>query len=378
MSYSTQVENMTKYLYQHSRWPNFVWDDNELSGLLKKVNNELVKLNKLVENLGFSEKGQAQLDALVSDVLKSSEIEGELLNMEQVRSSVARQLGLDVAGLVASGRDVDGVVKMMVDATSNYKEILSRERLFAWHKDLFPDAKRHRIIIGDWRDDSTGPMQVVSGPIGKGKVHYEAPAAKLVDKEMAAFLKWFNKNDKTDAILKAGIAHLWFVTVHPFEDGNGRIARAITDMQLTRADKNHRRFYSMSAQIMAKRKDYYLVLEETQKNNLDITHWLVWFLERLAEAIIECYYKINRVLEKSRFWVKYANVPINERQRLMINKLYGDFFGSLTSTKWAKIVKCSHDTALRDIKDLIDKGILQQEAGGGRNTGYALAGEKKK
>lgn len=364
---------MSRYIYQHSQWPQFTWDDNAIAAHLAKAKAGLKELDASVSSIGFRERDSTFLNTLTADVLKSSEIEGEMLNMEQVRSSVARHLGMDIAGLVPSDRHVDGIVEMMIDATRNADNLLTKQRLFTWHKGLFPSAaERRRIIVGKWRNDSTGPMQVVSGAMGREKVHYQAPVAKTLEKEMSKFLQWFNGNEPTDNLVKAAIAHLWFVTLHPFEDGNGRIARAIADMQLSKQGQGHRRFYSMSAQIRTERKAYYTILEKTQKGTMDITGWLIWFLSCLNSAVLQSVKTINRVVEKAAFWDRHNNTPVNERQRLMLNKLYDDFYGKLTTSKWAKMAKCSHDTALRDIKDLMDKAILKQEKAGGRSTGYVL------
>ena len=324
--------------------------------------------------LGFALKQEAFLETLTLDVLKTSEIEGAFLHPEQVRSSVARHLGMDIAGLIPSDRDVDGVVEMMLDATRAYQKPLTTDRLFDWHAALFPTGRSgmYKIKVGQWRDDEKGPMQVVSGGIGKEYVHFQAPDAALLDKEMRLFTDWFNDSQALDPVLKAGIAHLWFVTIHPFDDGNGRIARAITDMQLSKAEDNLQRFYSMSAQIRLQRKEYYDILEKTQRGTMDITEWLAWFLTCLEKALDATETTLERVLNKARFWEKHASTILNERQVLLLNKLLGQFEGKLTSSKWAKIAKCSPDTALRDIQDLVNKGVLQKDTAGGRSTGYVL------
>lgn len=341
---------------------------------LGKARHMQGRLMGKMESIGFLLRQEALLETLTQDVLKSTEIEGEFLNPEQVRSSLARRLGMDISGLIPSDRNVDGVVEMTLDATQHYEKPLAFERLFSWHAALFPTGRSgmYRITVGDWRKDETGPMQVVSGAMGRERVHFQAPDAALLEKEMKAFVDWFNREKKLDSVLKAGIAHLWFVTIHPFDDGNGRIARAITDLQLARADKSPQRFYSMSARIRLQRKAYYEILERTQKGTLDITEWLLWFLNCLIAALTDTESTLARVLFKARFWDKYAVTPLNDRQRLMLNKLLDGFKGKLTSSKWAKIAKCSSDTALRDIQDLIQKGILQKEAAGGRSTNYEL------
>jgi Fic family protein len=327
-----------------------------------------------MESLGFDLRNEALLDTLTLDVLKSSEIEGEVLNPDQVRSSIARKLGMEIAGSVDSDRDVDGVVEMMIDATQNCFNPLTADRLFDWHAALFPAGRSgmYKITVADWRKDKTGPMQVVSGAMGKEKVHFEAPDSDLVENEMLLFLDWFNNFDKIDLVIKAAIAHLWFVTIHPFEDGNGRITRALSDMILARADKSNQRFYSMSAQIRKERKAYYKRLEKTQKGNLDITEWIQWFLQCLINALKSTDTILKQVLFKADFWNKHSKTIINERQRKLINNLLDGFDGKLTSSKWAKIAKCSKDTSIRDINDLINKNILRKEAAGGRSTNYEL------
>jgi Fic family protein len=312
---------------------------------------------------------------LTEEVIKSSEIEGEYLDRKQVRSSVARRLGMDVGGLVAADRNVEGVVEMMLDATQNFKEPLTSARLFNWHAALFPTGRSgmSKIRVGQWRDDRQGPMQVVSGAIGKRRVHYEAPVAARLHKEMKAFLKWFRQELNVDSVLKAGLAHLWFVTVHPFEDGNGRIARAIADMGLAQSENSSQRFYSMSTQISLERNDYYDILESTQKGRLDVTDWLEWFFGCLSRAIQGTEKTLASVLKKSRFWEAHGIEPFNERQRKVINRLLEGFEGKLTSSKWAALGKCSQDTASRDIDDLLQRGILVRSAAGGRSTSYSLS-----
>ncbi len=330
-----------------------------------------------MEALGFHLRQEAVLQTLTEDVVKSSEIEGEKLDASQVRSSIARRLGMDVGGTEAADRHIEGVVEMMLDATRHYDQPLTAERLFAWHASLFPTGRSgmRKIRVGAWRDDSTGPMQVVSGPIGRERVHFEAPAAARLEREMQAFLDWFNEDGAgadTDAVLKAGLAHLWFVTIHPFDDGNGRVARAVADLALARSEHSAQRFYSMSAQIRHERAAYYDMLEQTQKGTLDITPWMEWFLACLGRAIDGAQTTLAAVLAKARFWQAFGTVPINERQRLMLNRLTESFEGTLTTSKWAKIAKCSSDTALRDILELVERGILVRNPGGGRSTSYAV------
>ncbi|HEU4341199.1 MAG TPA: Fic family protein [Candidatus Binatia bacterium] len=366
---------MDRYIYELPNWPDFQWDQKRLAAPLAALRHRQGRLVGRMETLGFSLRGEATLRTLTLDVLKSSEIEGEILDRDEVRSSIARRLGMDVGGLVPADRRVEGVVEMMLDATQNYGAPLTDERLFGWHASLFPTgySGMSRIAIGRWRDDSKGPMQIVSGTVGRERVHFEAPAAKRLPKEMAAFLKWFNRTDQTDLVLRAGLAQLWFVTIHPFDDGNGRIARAIADMALARSEQSSQRFYSMSAQIRTERKTYYEMLEKTQEDGLDVTLWLEWFLGCLDRAFDGTEKTLGSVLQKARFWEAHAAKPLNDRQRLMLNKLLDGFEGKLTSSKWAKIAKCSQDTALRDILDLVNQRILVKEAAGGRSTSYSLA-----
>jgi Fic family protein len=364
------------YIHQLPEWPHFQWDADAIAGPLVDVRYRQGRLLGRMEGLGFDLKQEAELESLTLEVLKSSEIEGEHLNPDQVRSSIARRLGMDVGGAEPIDHDVEGVVEMMIDATQKYAQPLSADRLFGWHAALFPTGRSgmRKIVVGAWRDDAHGPMQVVSGPVGKEKVHDEAPAAPLLDKEMSAFLEWANDSaNKTDPVLKAAVAHLWFVTIHPFDDGNGRIARAIADWALARSENSPQRFYSMSAQIRHERKEYYDILEQTQKGSLDITPWLEWFLGCLGRAFDGTEVTLRAVLHKARYWDTHAKATVNARQRDIINRLLdGSFAGNLTTTKWAKIETCSHDTALRDIESLIEQGLLKKDAGGGRSTSYSL------
>ncbi|NOZ02503.1 MAG: Fic family protein [Deltaproteobacteria bacterium] len=362
------------YIWEIERWPDLHWNENALVKLLAHVSREQGRLIGKMEGLGFDLRNEAHLRTLTEDVVKSSEIEGENLPADQVRSSIARRLGMDIAGLIPADRDVEGVVEMMMDATGSYREPLTAERLFEWHASLFPTGKSgmSRIKVGDWRDDAGGPMRVVSGPMGREKVHYEAPPAKRVPEEMNRFLAWFNRPGNTDPLFVAGLAHLWFVTIHPFDDGNGRIARAIADMVLARSEGTHQRFYSMSGRIRAERNEYYNMLEHTQKADLDITGWQKWFLECLLRAIEGAQGTLSAVLEKARFWERFATEPLNKRQIKVLNRLLDGFEGKLTSSKWAKIAKCSQDTAHRDITDLIERGALKKNPGGGRSTSYSL------
>lgn len=365
---------MKAYIHQKENWPSFTWNSESIVKLLSEARNLQGRLIGRMETLGFDLREEAILETFTLDVIKSSEIEGEYLNPEQVRSSIARRLGMEIAGSVASDRNVDGVVELMVDATKNAFKPLSADRLFDWHSALFPTGRSgiYKIIVADWRKDTTGPMQVVSGALGKEKVHFQAPDSSLVNTEMKQFLAWFNENLTNDLVIKAAVAHLWFVTIHPFDDGNGRIARAITDMLLAQSDKGTQRFYSMSAQIRVERKQYYEMLEKTQKGNLDITEWVQWFLNCLINALKASDSVLTKVLFKANFWNKNAKTLINERQKNMLNKILDDFDGKLTSSKYAKISKCSKDTAIRDLNDLIEKNILQKEAAGGRSTNYEV------
>lgn len=365
---------MKVYIHEKENWTDFIWDSKQVMLKLGEARNLQGKLLGKMESLGFELQDEAVLDTLTLDVLKSSEIEGEFLEREQVRSSIARRLGIDIAGAVESDRDVEGIVEMMLDATQRYDLPLTKDRLFGWHAALFPSgwSNLYKITVADWRKDTTGPMQVVSGPMGKEKVHYQAPNANKLELEMNKFLKWFENDNDLDLVLKAAIAHLWFVTIHPFDDGNGRIARAITDMMLARSDKSVRRFYSMSAQIRVERKQYYKTLEKTQKGSSDITAWLIWFLQCLINAIHATEASLTKILYKAEFWKLHSTTIFNERQQKMLNKLLDDFVGKLTTSKWAKINKCSQDTALRDIQDLINKDILEKESSGGRSTSYKL------
>jgi Fic family protein len=370
---------MTEYIHELPNWPKFQWDQRGLAKQLAAVRHRQGRLIGRMQALGFPLREEAVLQTLTEDVLKSSEIEGEILDKDQVRSSIARRLGMDVAALSSADRDVEGVVEMMLDATQKYKEKLTQDRLFAWHASLFPTGRSgmRRIMVGAWRDEKSGPMQVVSSPHGRERVHYEAPVAGRLDAEMQAFLDWFNGADDTDLVLKAALAHLWFVTIHPFEDGNGRIARAIADMSLARSEESTQRFYSMSAQIRIERNAYYDILEATQKRDLDITPWMEWFLGCLDRAFDGAEKTLAIVFKKAEFWKKHSAALLNERQRDIVNRLLDGFEGKLTSSKWATIEKCSPDTALRDIADLVERGILMKDAGGGRSTSYSLVEDRQ-
>jgi Fic family protein len=362
---------MAKYIYEYNNWPNFTWQQNNISAILGEVRFLQGKITGQMNMLGFATKEETNLTTLTLDVIKSSEIEGEKLDYDQVRSSIAQRLGIDKGG-ISSNRNVDGVVEMMLNATQNYQDSLTDKRLFGWHSALFPTGYSgiHQIEVGRYR---TGEMQIVAGALGKEKVHFEAVHSSKVKNEMDLFLKWFNNNASTDPVLKAAIAHFWFIIIHPFDDGNGRMARAISDLMLARADSSNERFYSMSSQILIERKEYYRILQKVQYCNGDITEWLVWFLCCLKNSLYSTERILEKILRKTEFWKIHENTIVNERQRLVLNKLFDGFEGKLKSSKWAKMTKCSSDTALRDIKDLIEKGILRQELQGGRSTNYELA-----
>jgi Fic family protein len=362
---------MAKYIYEHENWTNFVWNDKAISAIFGEVRMMQGKIIGQMTQLGFTAKAEATLTALTLDVVKSSEIEGEVLNYEQVRSSLARRLGINTAGLVPSSRHIEGVVEMMLDATQRNTLILNEERLFGWHAALFPTGYSgpYKIEVGQYR---TGEMQVISGAIGKEKVHYEAVKPAAVKTEMDKFLDWFNNEKNLDLVLKAAIAHFWFIIIHPFDDGNGRIGRAISDMTLARSEGSGERFYSLSSQILTERKQYYAILQKVQHSSGDITEWLDWFLQCLKNAMLTTENTTQKILRKAEFWKLHENSNINERQRLILNQLLGDFDGKLQTSKWAKLTKTSTDTALRDIKDLIQKGILKQTQEGGRNANYEL------
>jgi Fic family protein len=367
------------YIYSYKKWPQFTWDENLISIQLHEVKILQSKLLSKIELLGFQLKDEANLETLIQDIVKTSAIEGEILNSEQVRSSIAIRLGLPTQGVAHANKQIDGVVDMMLDATQNASKKLTQSRLFSWHGALFPTGRSglYKIDIAKYRKDKLGPMQVVSGGFGKEKVHFQAPNAEVLAAEMKKFISWFNNEINIDNILKAGVAHLWFITLHPFDDGNGRIARAITDMQLTIADGINQRFYSMSSQINIDKKNYYLILEKTQKGNLDITDWLNWFLICLSNAISSSYQIIDKVIKKHTFWAQFATIINNPRQQIMLEKLLDNFEGNLTSSKWAKMTKTSTDTALRDITDLIEKGILTKAVEGGRSANYLLVIQDK-
>jgi Fic family protein len=366
---------MPKYIHQRPDWPKFQWDQNRLAAALGNLRHRQGRLIGRMQALGFPLREEAVLNALTEDVTKSSEIEGEILDKEQVRSSIARRLGIDAGALMPADRNVEGVVEMMLDATQKYNEPLDAERLFAWHAAMFPTGRSgmSKITVGAWRDDKSGPMQVVSGAIGRERMHYQAPDAPRLDSEMTSFLEWFEGEEPMDPVLKAALAHLWFVTIHPFDDGNGRIARAIADMSLARSEDSPQRFYSMSSQIRAERDAYYDILEKTQKqDSLDVTPWLEWFLSCLDRAFDGAEKILAAVFRKAEFWKKHAAARLNERQRDMLNRLLDGFEGKLTSSKYAIIEKTSPDTALRDITDLVDRSILKKDNAGGRSTSYSL------
>ena len=363
-----------RYIWQNTDWPHWVYDRQRLEPLLAQVHREQGHLFGRMHDLGVDLRDKATLRVLTEEVLKTSEIEGEKLNTDSVRSSIARRLGIDIGALSPTDRQVDGVVDMVLDATQRYQEPLTTERLFGWHAALFPTgySGMTKICIGQWRDDAHGPMQVVSGAIHRQKVHYEAPPAHLMEVEMLDFLSWFNVDPHDDPVIKAGLAHLWFVTVHPFDDGNGRMARAVGDMALARAEDSAQRFYSLSAQIQRERSAYYDRLESTQKGGMDVTDWLEWFLACLLRAVQGAQETLASVLAKARYWQRWAGLPMNHRQIKLLNKLLDGFEGKLTSSKWAAIAKCSQDSALRDINELLECGVLKKSTASGRSTSYEL------
>ncbi|CAG4920672.1 Fic family protein [Paraburkholderia gardini] len=362
------------YIWQDPAWPEWRYDLSRVTSALTDVAQAQGLLLGRLADVGVALRDQASLAALTEDVLKTSEIEGEQLNAQSVRSSIARRLGVNIGALAPVDRHVEGVVEMVLDATINCAGLITADRLFAWHAALFPTgySGTSRIEVGVWRDDANGPMQVVSGPIGRQRVHFEAPPASRLNDEMARFLNWINNDSDQPALIKAGLAHLWFATLHPFDDGNGRIARAIGDLLLARADGSPQRFYSLSAQIQRERSAYYDVLERTQKGSLDITEWLLWFLETLNRAVGNAQQTVDAILAKTRFWQRWAGTPLNERQVKLLNQLFDGFEGKLTSSKWAAIADCSQDTALRDIGELVALGALRKSAASGRSTAYEL------
>jgi Fic family protein len=366
------------WIYEHKDWPSFNWADQKITSKLADIRHRQGRLLGRMEGLGFDLNREALLNTLTNDVVKSAAIEGENLNPDEVRSSIARRLGINIAGLIPASRNVEGIVEMMLDATQSFSKLLTKKRLFDWHAALFPTGRSgmHSIVVGDWRNDANGPMQVVSEPIGRETIHFEAPNADRLDKEMTIFLLWFEEQNNVDPVLKAGIAHLWFVTIHPFEDGNGRISRAIADMALARADNTAYRFYSLSSQFEFERKDYYNQLERQQRRTPEITGWLEWFLDCLGRAISSAEDTLSKIMFKSQLWNKINQNPVNERQRRIINRmLEDDFKGHMNTSKYAKLEKCSNDTALRDIQDLKGRGIFIQNPGSGRSTSYRLPDE---
>ncbi len=362
------------YIWQASDWPNWDFDLASLAGPMAEVSRAQGVLTGRLVDVGMAVRDQANLAALTEDVVKTSAIEGESLNLESVRSSIARRLGVDIGALSMADRHAEGVVEMVIDATANCNAPVTRERLFGWHAALFPTGYSglSKLNVGSWRDDSRGPMQVVSGPIGRQKVHFEAPPAARLEEEMGRFFEWINVTSIEPPLIKAGMAHLWFVTLHPFDDGNGRIARAIGDLLLARAEGSPQRFYSLSAQIERERKDYYEILERTQKGSMDITEWLFWFLDALHRSVDQAQSTIDSVLLKTQFWKLWTTMALNERQVTLLDRLLDGFEGKLSTSKWAAMVKCSPDTALRDINDLVSRGVLKKSGGGGRSTRYEL------
>jgi len=362
------------YIHQRKDWPAFTWNPDKIAGRLASVHIEQGRLLGRMNELGFKIQEEAVLRTLTEDVVKSSEIEGEHLNADQVRSSLARRLGIDAGGLTPADRHVEGIVQMTLDATRHYDQPLTADRLYGWHSALFPTGRSEmrKILVGAWRDDQKGPVQVVSGPAERERIHYEAPPASQLGKEMSRFMEWFNNDDGMDRVIKAGLAHLWFETLHPFDDGNGRIGRAISDMALAQSEKTAQRFYSLSAQILKERNDYYNLLEQTQKGTMDVTAWLDWFLACLDRAICGTENTLSAVLYKAQFWKSMESISLNSRQRTVLLRLLEGSQGKLTTSKWATLTKSSQDTASRDIADLIQKGVLAKGPEGGRSTSYAL------
>lgn len=368
---SVTLQKVAKYIYQYKNWTSFTWRESDINAIFGEVRNLQGRILGHMNTLGFATKEEATLRTLTLDVIESSAIEGEKLDYDQVRSSIARRLGINIAGLVPANRKVDGVVEMMLDATQNFQKPLTKKRLCGWHSALFPTGHSGmlRIEVARYR---TGAMQIVSGAMGRERVHYEAVPGARVKEEMDHFLKWFNDKNTIDPVLKSAIAHFWFIIIHPFDDGNGRIARAISDLMLARADGTSERFYSMSSQILVERKKYYETLQRVQHSSGDLSDWLSWFLHCLKKSLVATEQTLQKIMRKNEFWQKHENSELNERQRLVLNKLFDGLDGKLKSSKWAKIAKCSPDTALRDIKDLMDKQILRQEQAGGRSTNYEL------
>ncbi len=366
------------YIHELPDWPNFTWRQDALIDQLAEIRHQQGRLLGRMADIGFDLKQETELNALTDTIVKTSEIEGEVLNVDEVRSSVASRLGIDIGGPAPSGRNVEGIVDLMIDASGNCYAPLTKERLFGWHSLLFPNGWNNvgRITVGDWRKPGKGPMQVISGRPGRERIHFQAPSEEKLEHEMQALLLWYNAQVKSDNILKAALAHLWFVTIHPFDDGNGRIARAIADMTLARSDGISQRFYSMSSQIRKERDDYYQILELTQKGAMDITNWMVWFLDCLGRAIEAADEAVTSIVEKVKFWDGIADIPINERQRKVLRRLVNGFEGYMTSTKWSRMTRTSQDTALRDITDLISKGVLIRGPAGGRSTNYQLSKPK--
>lgn len=366
------------YLWQRPDWPQWHWDADALAAPLAEAHRAQGHLAGRMAGLGLAQRDQATLRALTQEVVTTSAIEGEALDLQAVRSSIARRLGVDIGALAPPDRHVDGVVDMVLDATQHHAQPLTPERLFGWHAALFPTgySGRVRIRVGAWRNDAAGPMQVVSGPVGREKVHYEAPPAPALARETRAFLDWFNAPASGDALVRAGLAHLWLVTLHPFDDGNGRISRAVGDMALARAEASSQRFYSLSAQIQRERKQYYEQLEATQSGSMDVTSWLAWFLACLLRAVQGADTLLASVLAKAGFWQRWAGTPLNERQTLLLNRVLDGMEGKLTNAKWAAIAQCSPDTALRDINALLALGVLRRLEGGGRSTGYEIAAQE--
>jgi len=369
-----------QYIWQRSSWPEFRWDNASLLKALGISRFQQGSLLTQMKDLGFDVRQQARAEVLIEEALKTSEIEGEHLDPNAVRSSVARRLGLPTAGMIPkNNQQADGVVQILLDATQDFEQALTPERLFGWHAALFPTGYSglHKIQVASWRDDRSGPMNVVSGPIGREKIHYEAPPAERLVNEMNRFFCWWEESRKEmDGLLRAGMAHLWFVAVHPFEDGNGRIARALTEMALAQDENLSIRYYSLSSQIMAEREGYYGILERTNNADGDITDWMKWFLECMSRAILSSNELLTNVMLKARFWKHHAQTRLKERQIKVLNRLLdagpGGFEGGLTNRKYAGMAHVSRATAQRELADLVQKGVLRLNPGGGRSTSYDI------
>ena len=368
------------YIWQNPAWPEFRWDSDAILKSLGELRFHQGALFTRMKDLGFDIRLQAQAEILIEEALKTSEIEGEILGPKSVRSSVAKRLGLPDAGLMVSRNEkADGLVDILLDATMNYSRELSPEILYGWHAALFPTGYSgfHKLLIGAFRNDADGPMQIVSGPIGREKVHYEAPGAGQIHHEIRAFLSWWQTSfNKMDGIIRSAVAHLWFVAIHPFEDGNGRLARTLTDMALAQDENLSTRFYSLSAQIMSERDDYYRLLEITNKGDGDITEWLLWYTQCMTRALLRSELLLKNILQKARFWKRHAQTELNQRQMKVVNLILekgpGGFEGGMKNQKYAGIAHTSRATAQRELADLVKKEVFVKNPGGGRSVSYDI------